>query len=246
MIIMSSVKDKSIYDLISLKGKRVLITGAASGIGKAISYRLAEAGADLYLVDINEKDLIILKNELYEKYKVDVEEFIVDLSKKKNIDELWKMIEGREPDILVNNAGIYLFKDFIEVDERFLEKILNVNLNAVFWMCQYMIKTRKDKGGIIINVGSIEAILPFAEWLVHYDVAKAGLLVLTRALVKEYGRNGFRINAIIPGGIKTASVEKLRREALLKIRVDVIKTGINFMNRLPLGRMGIQTRLPES
>ena len=163
MIIMSSVKDKSIYYLISLKGKRVLITGAASGIGKAISYRLAEAGADLYLVDINEKDLIILKNELYEKYKVDVEEFIVDLSKKKNIDELWKMIEGREPDILVNNAGIYLFKDFIEVDERFLEKILNVNLNAVFWMCQYMIKTRKDKGGIIINVGSIEAILPFAE-----------------------------------------------------------------------------------
>ena len=111
------VKDKSIYDLISLKGKRALITGAASGIGKAVSYRLAEVGTDLYLVDINEKDLRILKDELYEKYKVDVEEFMVDLSKKKNIDELWKMIEGREPDILVNNAGIYLFKDFIEVDE---------------------------------------------------------------------------------------------------------------------------------
>ncbi len=101
-----------------------------------------------------------------------------------------------------------------------------------------MIKTRKDKGGIIINIGSIEAILLFAKGLVHYDVAKAGLLALTRALAKEYGKNSFRINAIILGGIKTASVEKLRREALLKMRVDVIKTGINFINSLPLGRMG--------
>ncbi len=99
MIMVSLMNDRSIYDLISLKDKRALIIGAASGIGKAISYRLARVGTDLYLVDINEKDLRILKNELHEKYKVDVEEFTVDLSKKKNIDELWKTIEGREPDI---------------------------------------------------------------------------------------------------------------------------------------------------
>ena len=233
----STVKLKPLSELISLRGKKALITGAASGIGEAIALRFAEAGAYLYLVDINEEGLKAVAGKVSE-LGVGAEVFKVDLSRKEEIDRLWVSLRGREPDILVNNAGIYLFKDFLEVDEGFLEKVMNVNLTAVFWMCQYMIKTRKDKGGIIINIGSIEAILPFAEGLVHYDVAKAGLLALTRALAKEYGRNSFRINAIIPGGIKTTSVEKLRREALLKMRVDVIKTGINFMNRLPLGRMG--------
>ncbi len=229
---------KPLIELLSLKNKTSLITGAASGIGEAIALRFAEAGSNLYLVDIDYNGLRRVSNRVKELFDVDVEVFRVDLSRKEEIDRLWDSIRGREPDILVNNAGIYLFKDFTEVDEKLFEKTLAVNLKAVFWMCQYMIKRRLGKGGVIVNIGSIEAILPFAKGLVHYDVSKMGIIALTRALAREHGRHGFRINAVVPGGIKTPGVEKLRREALLKLKVDVIKTGVEFMSRLPLGRFG--------
>ena len=228
---------KPLNVLISLRSKKTLITGAASGIGEAIALRFAEAGAYLYLVDINEEGLRAVAGKVSE-LGVGAEVFKVDLSRKEEIDRLWVSLRGREPDILVNNAGIYLFKDFLEVNEGFLEKVINVNLTAVFWMCQHMIRSRKGRGGVIINIGSIEAVLPFAKGLVHYDISKAGVLALTRALAREYGKEGFRINAVVPGGIRTPGTEKLKREAVLKLRVDVIRTGMNFMSRLPLGRMG--------
>jgi len=228
----------SLSELISLKGKVSLVTGAAAGIGKAIALRFAEAGSDLYIVDINEEGLKSLVQEIKDTFNIEVLSFKKDLSKKEEIDALWNEIKGREPDILVNNAGIYIFKDFRDVDENFLDFIMKVNLYSAFWMSQYMIKRRENKGGVIINIGSIEAIMPFAKCLVHYDISKAGIFALTRALAKEYGKLGFRINAVVPGGIKTPGTGKLRKEAIIKLKIDIIKTGINFMTRLPLGRMG--------
>ncbi len=228
---------KPLLQLISLKGKYALVTGAASGIGEAIAYRFAEAGANLFLVDINFEGLKRVANSL-SVFDSSIEIFRVDLSKKEEIDDLWEELKGREPDILVNNAGIYVFKDFLKLDETLLEATLSINLKAVLWMCQHMIRSRGDKGGVIINIGSIESILPFAKGLVHYDISKMGVIALTRALAKEYGRKGYRINVIVPGGIKTPGVEKLKKEAIMKLKIDVIMTSIEFMRRLPLGRMG--------
>jgi len=80
--------------------------------------------------------------------------------------------------------------------------------------------------------------LPFAKGLVHYDISKAGVIALTRALAREYGKKGFKINVIVPGGINTKSIEKLKKEALIKFKGAVIQTGISYFTRLPLGRMG--------
>ena len=223
-------------ELISLKGKRALITGAAAGIGRAIALRFAELGASLELVDIDMRGLKRVKGEL-EKFGVKVNLHKVDISKRDNIAALWNNM-GDPPEILVNNAGIYLFQDFLEVDEEFLDKIIDVNLKSVFWMCQEMIRRRGKKGGIIINVASIEAILPFATGLVHYDISKMGVIALTRALAREYGKINFRVNAVIPGGIETKGVKKLKKEAAMKLNIDMIKTAINFKSRLPLGRFG--------
>ncbi len=227
---------EKIEDLISLKGKRVLITGAAAGIGYAMALRFAELGADLELVDIDIGGLKRVKKEAA-NFGVEVNIYKVDISRRENIISLWEDI-GEPPDILVNNAGVYLFQDFVEVDEDFLDKILDINLKSVFWMCQEMIKRRGKKGGVIINVASIEAVLPFATGLVHYDISKMGVIALTRALAREYGKMGFRVNAIIPGGIETKGVKKLKKEAAMKLNVDMIKTAINFKSRLPLGRFG--------
>jgi NAD(P)-dependent dehydrogenase (short-subunit alcohol dehydrogenase family) len=222
--------------LISLENKKALVTGSGTGIGEAIAYRLAEAGADLELVDINEASLQKVKESLtLFNRKVGIHK--VDLSLHGEIDALWKRIEGEEPDILVNNAAIYPSKDFLKVDEIFLKKVMNVNLNSVFWMCQNMIKSRLKKGGVIINTGSIEAVMPLKPGLSHYDISKAGVMVFSRALASEYGKHGFRINVLVPGGIWTQGTKNIAKEAM-KFKLDIVKSGIEYNMRTPLGRMG--------
>lgn len=224
-------------ELLSLKGRTALITGAAGGIGEATATRLAELGAGLYLVDINEDGLKAVAGRVRAR-GTEVEYFVTDLSKKDEIDALWSRLRGREPDILINNAGVYVFRDFLELDEGTLGKTIAVNLEAVIWMCQHMIRSRMGRGGVIINVASIEAILPLAKGLAHYDASKLGVIALTRALAKEYGRRGFRINAVVPGGIETPGVEKLKKEAIARLRPELIRAGVEFKMRLPLGRFG--------
>jgi 3-oxoacyl-[acyl-carrier protein] reductase len=227
---------KPLSELISLQGKRALITGSAVGIGRAMAYRFAEAGADLELVDMNKRGLGLVKNELSRLgSKIDI--YKVDLSKEEEIGALWEELSGKEPDILVNNAGIYPFKNFLEIDDAFLSKVLAINLKSALLMCQHMIKRRLKKGGVIINISSIEAILPFAEDLVPYDISKTGVIALTRALAKQYGRNGFRINVIIPGGISTPGTKAVAKE-LSRFKVGLLKTGVQFAMRLPLRRGG--------
>ncbi|ASJ15580.1 2-deoxy-D-gluconate 3-dehydrogenase [Thermococcus chitonophagus] len=228
---------KPLHELISLSGKTALITGAASGIGKAAAFRFAEAGADLYLVDINEEGLNLVRERIREKFNVNVETFRVDLSKKPEIDLLWEQLKGREPDVLVNNAGVYWFKDFLEVDEAFYRKVMAINLDSVFWMCQHFVKRRKERGGVIINVSSIEAFLPFAKGLVHYDASKLGVVALTRAIAREYGKK-IRANVVVPGGIETEGVKRLKKEAIMKFDMEKIAISFNFNARLPMGRFG--------
>jgi NAD(P)-dependent dehydrogenase (short-subunit alcohol dehydrogenase family) len=134
----------TLSELVSLKGKRALITGSGSGIGRAMAWRFAEAGGNLELVDINEESLDVVRQEL-KQFNVEVNVHKVNLSRKEEIDALWRKLDGKEPSILVNNAGIYPSKSFLDVDEAFLEKVMDINLNSVFWMCQHMIRTRLKK-----------------------------------------------------------------------------------------------------
>jgi len=227
---------KPLSELVSLDKKRTLITGSGSGIGKAMACRFAEAGANLELVDINEEKLVAVKEEL-RQFNREINVHKVNLSRKEEIDALWKKLRGKEPDILVNNAGIYPTKSFLDVDESFLKKVLDTNLNSVFWMCQHMIASRFKEGGVIINIGSIEAIMPLKEELCHYDISKAGIMVLSRALASEYGKHGFRINVLVPGGIWTPGTKNLAKEAM-KFKLNVIKSGIEYNMRTPQGRLG--------
>jgi NAD(P)-dependent dehydrogenase (short-subunit alcohol dehydrogenase family) len=222
--------------MISLKGKRALVTGAAAGIGKAIAYRFAEAGSDLDLVDIDAECLATTQNDLA-GLGTDIKIHVVDLSKRKEISKLWGNLYRSSPDILVNNAGIYPFKHFLDVDEAFYHRVMETNLHSVYWMCQHMIGKRLKLGGVIINVGSIEAVLAFKEDLAHYSVSKAGVIALTRALAKEHGKHGFRINAILPGGIITPGTKAVAKE-VFRFKFDLLKTGVEFRQRLPIRRPG--------
>lgn len=233
---MKNKKFYSILELVSLKGKSVIITGAGKGIGKAITWRLAEAGAHLILLDIDQQSLENLKTELVAKnYLADI--FKVDLSMKKEIDDFWQNLGDRSIHVLINNAGFYPFKDFLEVNEEYYKKVMDVNLNSAYWMCHHLVQRNKKKGGKIINIGSIEAMLPFKENLTHYSIAKAGVVALTRSLAKEYGKYGFNINALLPGGIVTDGTKGIASE-FLKFKFNLLKDWVNFRARLPLKRLG--------
>jgi NAD(P)-dependent dehydrogenase (short-subunit alcohol dehydrogenase family) len=222
-------------ELVSLNKRKALITGAGAGIGRAIAWRFAEAGADLELVDVNEESLFAVSREL-KQFNVEVNVHRVNLAEKEQIDALWKKLDGNEPDILVNNAGIYPSRSFLDVDESFFEKVMEINLKSVFWLCQHMIRSRLKRGGVIINMGSIEAVMPLKPDMCHYDISKAGIMVLSRALASEYGRHGFRINVLVPGGTWTEGTKSLAKEAA-KLKLSVIKSGIEYNLRTPMGRL---------
>ena len=227
----------SSVDALSLKGKKTMISGAASGIGKAPSWRFAEAGSDLILVDIDEKGLKKTKEDL-SIFNLNIQTFLSDLSNKNNIDQLWDGLDGNIPDGLINISGIYPSKNYLQVDQDFYEKTLATNLHSVFWMCQNFIRMRNKSGGIIVNISSIEAVTPFKDTMSHYIISKSGVYALTRSLAHDYGRKGFRINGILPGVTKTPGIDKIVKSSFKKIQFGLIKTGYDYMSRVSLGRLG--------
>jgi NAD(P)-dependent dehydrogenase (short-subunit alcohol dehydrogenase family) len=228
-------KKPPMNELISLRNKRALISGSGAGIGAATAYRFAEAGANLHLVGLHNDKLKKVKDNL-KQFNVDIETYQVNVSKKEEIDTLWKQLDGKEPDILVNNAGVFPVKNFLKLDQPFLTKILDTNLNSVLWMCQHMIDSRKKKGGVIINTSSTDAFVPIKDGMCHYGVSKAGIMALSRGLAAEYGKHGFRINILMPGGIWTPGTKAFAKDAMIK--AGTIKSSVEYYIRNPSGRMG--------
>lgn len=220
---------------IDFEGKTVLISGASSGIGRATARVFAGCGAKVWLIDVNHQGLTgtvrLLDHE--EKHRV----FRVDLGKKTEIDSFWNSLELC-PDILVNNAGVYPSQNFLRLSEDDYQRTIDVNLNSVLWMCQHFISRRYKNGGTIVNIGSVEAILPFKSDLIPYSVSKAAVIALTRSLARDYGRKGFRVNVVLPGAIKTPGTRGLIKEALVRVRFDLMQTAMDFQHRLALGRWG--------
>jgi NAD(P)-dependent dehydrogenase (short-subunit alcohol dehydrogenase family) len=229
--------ETTLSSLLSFEGKTAIITGAAAGMGAATAHRFAEAGANLLLLDIDKKGLQALEKELA-PISSSIFTYRVDVSNKGEINSFWESLHEETPDVLINNAGVFPFKEFTETDEEFVNQVMGVNLFSVYWMCQHFIQRllKRNKTGVIVNVSSIEAELPFKEDLAHYSISKAGVSALTRSLARDFGRKGIRVNAVLPGGIQTEGL----REAYKEVFKDpgLLKDGYQFSSRLSLGRMG--------
>jgi 2-deoxy-D-gluconate 3-dehydrogenase len=225
-----------ISELISLSSKKALVTGGAMGIGFAIAYRLAEAGAAVAIADLNEekgrKAAEDLKSRgfkaIFLKCNVSKEEEV-----KSTVSSAIKQLGGM--DILVNNAGIFPFIAFTQMTADDLEKVLAVNLKGLFYfsreISRWMIEQKHN--GCIINIASIDAIHPSNIGLAAYDASKGGVLMLTKSMAKELGDQGIRVNAIAPGGIMTEGALAVSTGAATKESTRA------FMSRIPVGRMGI-------
>ncbi|MFX1285755.1 MAG: SDR family NAD(P)-dependent oxidoreductase [Promethearchaeota archaeon] len=202
---------KRILDLLSLKGKVGIVTGAASGIGLAAASLLAEMGASVALIDIDSPRGEKAAAEI-RKTGGEVKFFCCDVTSnddcKHTIETIYK--EFGKIDILFNNAGVIKRRNIINLKEKDWDQVLNVNLKGIFLLSRYVIPIMvKAKGGSIINTGSGWGLKGGSDALA-YCASKGGVVNMTRAMAIDHGKHGIRVNCVCPGDINTPM---LRNEA---------------------------------
>lgn len=234
----STDKSTPLNEIISLSGKRAIITGGATGLGYAIAYRFAEAGATVFIADINrdeaENSTTELKQQGYSAYFIGC-----DVRREDAVEQMvgaaTKDMSG--VDILVNNAGIFPRKELAQMSTEDFEHVLSVNMTGVF-LCSKYVSTQmieQKKGGSIINLGSIASLHPTHKGMTAYDASKGGVLMFTKTLALELGQHQIRVNAIAPGGILTQAMMNTVKGSPTREGLNELK---KFMSRTALGRMG--------
>lgn len=208
-----------------LKDKRVLVTGGASGIGKTTVLRFLEEGAQVAVLDRDEKACQELEKEIPELKGT----MVADVSKTEQVAEAFEQMDALWDglDILINNAGISIRNPFLEISpEQWLE-VIDVNLNGVFYVAQQAAQRMwKGEGGVILNMGSTNALTGY-HYYSSYNASKAAVVELTRSMALELAPK-IRVNAVCPGFILTP-MQKAEYTAEM---LDA------FRKKIPLARMG--------
>jgi meso-butanediol dehydrogenase / (S,S)-butanediol dehydrogenase / diacetyl reductase len=182
-----------------LNNKNVLITGGASGIGAATAARFLEEESNVTILDCDEKGCQRIKKELPDlkaTVVADVSKFNEVLNAFDELDEHFDHL-----DILINNAGISIRHNFLDITPEEWQKVLNINLNGVFYVAQQSAKRMLDRGGVILNTGSTNGIVGY-RYYADYNVSKAGVIELTKSMALEFAPK-LRVNVVCPGYVLT-------------------------------------------
>ena len=209
----------------NLKGKKVLVTGASGGIGKAIAIELSSSGADLCLTGRNKSELESLQKLIGGNCQI----IISDLSKSEGIDELANSAQEKmgQIDILINNAGITRDNLFMRMSEEDWNEVINVNLNSIFKLTKHLIKGMiKRRYGRIINITSVIGVAGGAGQS-NYSASKAGIIAMSKSLAQEVGSRSVTVNSIAPGFIETNMTAELSDDRKQEI-----------LNSISIGRLG--------
>lgn len=208
-----------------LIGKTAIVTGSTKGIGRGLAEALASEGANIVVVSRNQADCEAVAAELDAAHGVETLAHSADVTDMAKIEGLTAAVKSRfgRIDILVNNAGSAITKRAEEITEADWDRVLNVDLKAVFFLAQAVGRVMiEQKAGKIINIASILGLVADKQVL-PYCVAKGGVLQMTRALALEWARHNIQVNAICPGYVITPmneadlSNEKISGHILKKI-----------------------------
>jgi NAD(P)-dependent dehydrogenase (short-subunit alcohol dehydrogenase family) len=220
--------------LLSLAGKVALVTGAGSGIGRGISLRLAEMGAAVALVDIDEIKGRETAAEIRER-NGEAAFLLADVARTEDCRRAISSTVDRQGkvDILCNCAGIAIRKSVLDLTEQEWDRTLDVALKGVFLLSREVIPHMiRAGGGSIINIGSGWS-LKGGPRAAAYCAAKSGVLNLTRAMAIDHGKHNLRINCVCPGDVDTPML----RSECAQLGDDVETFMQEAANR-PLGRVG--------
>lgn len=208
----------------------VLVTGAGQGIGFAIAERFAEEGAHVVLTDIQESLLLHAKETLLASgYSVSHQ--VLDVSRPEQVDDVIRNViyEQGAIDILANNAGIAWEESFVDIKDDNWRRMMDVNLNGMFYVSQRVSRHMKEKGGgVIINMSSTNGLAGETKYA-HYNASKGAIVLLTKTMAIELGGAGIRVNAVCPGYIQTPMSEAIDDPEFVSRYIE---------NHIPLGRVG--------
>jgi NAD(P)-dependent dehydrogenase (short-subunit alcohol dehydrogenase family) len=189
---------------VRLKDKITIITGAASGIGKATALTFAREGAAVMCADINSEGAEAVAHTISDTGG-DAASVTVDVSKEDDVKRMVAETVSRwgRLDVLYNNAGIGVGNPITQVSEEEWDRIIDINLKGVYLGCKHAIpEMLKSGGGSIVSTAS-NAGLDGAAMLSVYCASKGGVVLLTKALAMEWARMGIRVNCVCPGVIQT-------------------------------------------
>ena len=221
-----------------LKDKVAIVTGGTRGIGFAIVKKYLKNGAKVVLLGSKEESVTKALNEL----KSENENYIVDgyypnLSDLKSVEETFKIVKEKygKIDILVNNAGISARESIYDYKEEDFEKIMDLNVKAVFNCSKAVVKYMKENGGgVILNTSSMVSIYGQPSGC-GYPASKFAVNGLTKSLARELGKDNIRVNAVAPGVTLTDMMKSVPQEV-----IEPIIKGI------PLGRIGTPEEVADA
>ena len=219
-----------ILNAFKLTGKVAIVTGSRTGLGQGMAFGLAEAGADIVGVDLNNLGETRKGVEERGGKFLGIE---ADLSNIKVIENIIDQTvqEFKHMDILINNAGIIRRADTIDFSEKDWDDVINVNLKTVFFFSQAAAKqfVKQKTGGKIISVASM---LSFQGGIrvPSYTASKSGVMGITRLMANEWAQHNINVNAIAPGYMATDNTAALRKDP---------KRSQEILARIPAGRWGL-------
>jgi len=216
-------------ELFGLTGQTAVVIGGAGVLGGALCAGLVQAGARVIVADLTAEGCKARVKTL-EQLGGKAGFCIVDVTSRQSIENLLAeaVRQAGRVDILVNCAGVNAGSTFLEASDADWDRIMTINLKAVFQACQVFARHMVEKGGgAIVNIGSVTSHLPLSR-VFAYSASKAGVLNLTRNVAQEFGTQGVRVNAICPGFFPAEQ----NRRLLDQQRID------NIMRHTPMDRFG--------
>ena len=217
-----------------LNGKTALITGGASGIGKAITTVFARQGATVYILDFNKKQGAQVADEIKQQgFKATFE--FCDVADEKQVDELIDSIaKENKIDILVNNAGVAHIGNIENTTGADLDRIYSINVKGIFNCAKAVIKHMKGNKGVILNMASIASSVGISDRFA-YSMSKGAVLTMTYSIAKDYVAEGIRCNSISPARVHTPFVDGFIANNYADNKEEMFK---KLSQTQPLGRMG--------
>ncbi|HET6447026.1 MAG TPA: SDR family oxidoreductase [candidate division Zixibacteria bacterium] len=202
-----------------LKDKRVMITGGAQGIGAATAERFLEEGARVAILDIDPIACQWIRSRLPNLETA----VLADVANPEAVDEAFRTLDESFAglDILINNAGISVQQPFLDITAEQWKRVVDVDLNGVFYVAQAAARRMLDQGGgVIINMGSTNALRGY-PWYADYNAAKAGVISLTQTMALELAPT-VRVVAVCPGYVMTPMQEaEYTPEMMQKLEQDI-------------------------